>query len=611
MLLRSSSAGSHVVSIRLKAITIQPRAGGWTTGQLDFGQRFTFVRGPNGSGKTPIIKAIVFGLGCPVEIPPEIASRCSRVELEVESAKGLFTITRAISDENFDVRVEHAGAEPLQFSSQKEFSEWVLGEMGIKTPTLLTKHNSKTPVYIGNVIPALWIDQDHGWSSVYAPISTQNFILNQQQEILRLILGLAPKRPFDQREEYETKKRELATIDERIGFKRLALERERQYLDTTARPLDESKATRAEVIRELDGLGTNLDLASSTIARFENLIRDQSRICDQLRSRASSLDRQVRRLDTTQSDLDAEIEILTSNDTAADFFREFCGKDDCSLFRNSQISYGRRLLYLKDQIKDLQTTGQGVQEEARAASEDLTKEEQRLQAIEATRQKALEETGLPRLTVQVQQLSKQLAQLEVAIARREQFSDEVGRLNELIESRNSLEGQVKALRPGKAKADSRAKQLQSDLAHCMKEWLEVLRTPNITGTVEINDELEPLIDGQRFHTGSSHSGSTRTRIVLAYRAALLQTALEHGGAHPGLMIFDAPRQQEIQPDDLRHYLQKLGTLSDTYPTRCQIIVAISEELLPLSENDHLWTPRFVLDDKPQFFGGPSAPSAAL
>lgn len=592
------------MTFRLKRLEFRPRAGGWTSGRLDFGDRFTLIHGPNGSGKTPLIKGVVFALGCPVELPPEIASRCSSVELDIEADDGIWRIERAIADK-FSVRVfQNEGDDAQTIESEKDFTEWLLRKMDLSPSVLLSRNNSKANVYIGTIIPALWIDQDRGWTSIYAAMPNQNFIQSQQQEILRMLLGLRAKRPFDLRAEYEEKKAEMGTLDERLVFKRLALERERRQ-NETGRPLAELRTLRDTITLDLENLAGSLNTATDMAEQFEKQIRQQRQICDDLRLERDVLERQGHRLDSIQTELDAEIEILNSNGVAADVFQSFCGKGECTLFKNAEKSYGRRLLYLKDQIKDLKMSERGIDGELAKVQGDLSKEEASLTHIVEDRQKALDATGMGQTTAAIKSMSQRLSAVEVAISRQEHFQAEFQKLQEMIDSRSRLEAQVKALKPGKNSEDARTKEIRSAFDRRLDEWLVCLKTPNLSGTVEVNEELEPVIGGQRFHPGSSHSGSTRTRVVLAYRAALLQTSLENSGAHPGILIFDAPQQQEIDELDLKDYFNKLRIFCDSHAARTQIIVAFSGGMMTKIPTDAWWSPAFTVAGKPHFLGTPS------
>ena len=60
------------------------------------------------------------------------------------------------------------------------------------------------------------------------------------------------------------------------------------------------------------------------------------------------------------AELSGEVEILGANVEAAELLRAFCGRDGCEMFVDSEYSYGRSLLYLKDQIKDLEAADRGI-----------------------------------------------------------------------------------------------------------------------------------------------------------------------------------------------------------------------------------------------------------
>ena len=66
------------MSVRLESFQYLPRdADGWGSRLLHFGDMFTAVQGPNGSGKTPIMKGVMQGLGHEVELPPDVLSGAS------------------------------------------------------------------------------------------------------------------------------------------------------------------------------------------------------------------------------------------------------------------------------------------------------------------------------------------------------------------------------------------------------------------------------------------------------------------------------------------------------------------------------------------------------
>lgn len=54
---------------------------GWESEEVAFGAHITQVTGENGSGKTPIIQAIVFCLGFPVTFRDDVKAQCRSVSL--------------------------------------------------------------------------------------------------------------------------------------------------------------------------------------------------------------------------------------------------------------------------------------------------------------------------------------------------------------------------------------------------------------------------------------------------------------------------------------------------------------------------------------------------
>jgi hypothetical protein len=74
------------------------------------------------------------------------------------------------------------------------------------------------------------------------------------------------------------------------------------------------------------------------------------------------------------------------------------------------------------------------------------------------------------------------------------------------------------------------------LGDAMQQWLITLGTQN-TRTAHFDEDFVLYVDGARFATTTHQSGSTRTRIVLAFHAALLEVSLARGGNHPGWLLF--------------------------------------------------------------------------
>jgi hypothetical protein len=146
------------MSVRLQSFQYLPRgADGWASRLLHFGEMFTAVQGPNGTGKTPIMKGVIQGLGHEVELPPDVLTRCEFAETTLAVDGRPVTLTRRLG-EDFEIRV--ADREEKQvFTSQAEYARWFIGLFCAEPPLLTDKRSQESQLYATVLLPALWVDQ--------------------------------------------------------------------------------------------------------------------------------------------------------------------------------------------------------------------------------------------------------------------------------------------------------------------------------------------------------------------------------------------------------------------------------------------------------------------
>ncbi len=167
------------MSARLSALRFAPRgSSGWTTPPLSFGRILTLVLGPNGSGKTPILKGLAFALGYPVELPPDVQTRCESVELTLTESGNPVRVERKIG-QAFDAQVVDTDGGLKRFSEEKGFSSWLIERLGIPERKLADRTMGVVSPYMSVLIPIFWVDQDLGWRNLYSPLSTHNFVKDQ------------------------------------------------------------------------------------------------------------------------------------------------------------------------------------------------------------------------------------------------------------------------------------------------------------------------------------------------------------------------------------------------------------------------------------------------
>ena len=595
----------------LHSLQLLPRGEtGWGSGTLPFGKHTTLLLGPNGAGKTPVIKALAYALGHPVELPPLIREKCRAVSLTILAEDGHHNIERQFAS-GLDVVVTHPTGATTTMSDERTFSEWVLPKLGVSLRILSGKTGDKIPPYVSIVGPMFLVDQDTGWTAPYVPFETHQFVKDQREEVARWLLEVpARNRPTD-KSDFQAAKITLASVQEEIAFKRRALE-------TLQRELAEDRAVDAaqrleerRVLLETDLARTHSVLESMSLVetKLDSRVREAVQQRDQVAYQLANTKRRRAQLVDVQSEVEAELGALEQNEVAAEVFRSLCGNEACQFFRKPDDSYGRRVLYLKDQLKDFESSSGETERELDILQQQLSAAELAVQSSVEEQRRSLERGNGGGAIGAVDAISRELADVRVRLDRLERIAQQRRQLDTLINKEARARQDVVELRPtgGPRMDNARLLDARQKLTALFKEWLVALRTPNVPGDVVFDEELRLIVNGERFSSKSSHSGSTRTRLVLAYHAAMLETSLVMKGSHPRLLVLDAPRQHELNAEHLRSYFERFYKMAARQPHPVQLVFSAKDPgLVPKGRVDALWTPPFTFrdedEDKPHFLG---------
>jgi hypothetical protein len=184
--------------------------------------------------------------------------------------------------------------------------------------------------------------------------------------------------------------------------------------------------------------------------------------------------------------------------------------------------------------------------------------------------------------------------VQVRLASYQQLAVEQQRFEQLLNKREQDNAAMMALRTrgGKVETDP-VIDVRQQLTTAMQRWLSVLGTKNIKTPAVFDDDFNPVIDGVKFSVSSHQSGSTRTRIVLAFHAAILEVALNRGGNHPGWMLFDAPKQHELDQRDFDAYAEELKVLSERHGGRVQLVFSVADLKTHFEATDEVWLPSYM------------------
>jgi len=457
------------MSVRLRSFQYLPRrADGFGSRLLPFGDMFTAVQGANGTGKTPIMKGVIQGLGHEVELPPEVMTRCEFAQTTITIEGRPVTLTRRLGPD-FDMRVD-GGSEPQTYTNQAEYAKWFIGLFSADPPTLTTRQNQSSELYPTVLLPALWVDQDHGWTTDYWTPANRNFIQDQRQEVIRFIVGLPPRHPFKARAEFEAAKDSLERTERALEMQRFIVERLRtnEQLSDNEEPVLVERRTRLH--SELEANSAAIEAIRSTTAFYDRDIVALEARRNELAARAGALNKQKGQLSLVLSELDGEEDILTGNVQSTDLLRQFCGREGCQMFATSERSFGRSLLFLKDQIKDLKASDREISREAEVTDQQIARLEAALEAKRSERDRAVTASPQAEVLGKLNVLTKELVDVELRLAKFRQYAAEQQKFERLLDQREQVVALIAETRPtglrGASAADDARQMLSDAMQQC-------------------------------------------------------------------------------------------------------------------------------------------------
>lgn len=587
------------MTLRLGSLSIVPGPTGLALPEVQFGKFLTHLFGDNGAGKTAVMCALYWALGGARQVEDPIWSDCAGVRLKLIAAGGEnVTIFRAFS-ERLEATIEVNGA-ATEYDDESSWSAALLTILGVEAREWSAKGGGVTGVYTSVLLPAFAVDQDKGWSLPYAPFSNKQFVEDQAQEVTRLLLGL-PQRNNPKRDARRRKLAdELAKLDAAISMHGQALDSLSKSLPAEHQFIDKMRETRVRLVAELG----QFDSVVSTMADVDATLRQRVLDAVAARDAAAREDSAARQrraiLDKLMQEGTADLDLIGTNEVAADAFRRFCGNPSCQFFAAAAEpnSYGRRVLYLRDQFKDVTTAMDAVDGVLAVSAARLADADSHLVRARAEYEAAAKAKASDRVVAAVDAVAKELASVSRNIALSEQVVREQEARNVLVARRETAQADLAQHDDADTRRRKSVAGAAKKLAVATNRWLAVLKA-NEGGAVGVDDELRLTVGAKPLSDTRGPSGSSRLRLILAYHAAILEVALELNGSHPPLLLFDAPKQHELKPEDFAAYLVELRRV---FAGKSVQVVISSRTEIPKEAGDQTWGPQFPGKDHPWFLG---------
>lgn len=582
--------------MKLVSLKINKRGNsGWESEEIILGSHVTQVTGENGSGKTPIIQAIVFCLGYPITFRDDVKAQCRSISLAIDARNERYLIERSIEP---DTRITVSSADGVQeFGDEREFSEFVFGLIGLEPVNLLETGNKKSSPYMSTVLPLFFLDQDNGYSEIYKPAAS--FIKDQFQEMVRYLFRFSQKHLFESAKDLIALKAKRDALDEIIASHRSVVQR--LYANHTSNLSEQAILDRiAEKRAQLDQLSTSQGARSDATATFDAEIYELGNSITVLDREDGELKLRVSSFQRIRHEIETEINTLSLNERARRLFESLesvCTNSDCGLFKKSTEGYGKNLLYLKDQAKDLEAGATGAEERIRVIREVRSNMQVQMDRLKAKRENSLKQDGLSGLVDVIREVTESIIAHEQELALVKQLRSVTNRLDEAETERGLLSDKIESINTRGRKADQNMTGLRIELRTLTLKWLEILGTENIDRNLLIDQDLKFQFGNEAIR---AFKGSTLVRVVLAIHAAIFEAYVSRTGEKFAFLIFDTPNQQEIKTDDLRKFMHALKRLCADRDA--QVIFASKDYRYEADEKDMLVEPKFPGEKHPMYLG---------
>jgi hypothetical protein len=359
-----------------------------------------------------------------------------------------------------------------------------------------------------------------------------------------------------------------------------------------------------DVNQNITQIDRRIEELNTEIANIEKGDRVISTVTDAIDASISERKNELRIVQQSISDLDArvqsnfgikneiesEVDTLSLNEEARRVFMSFseiCQAEGCGMFLKSSEAYAKNLLYLKDQIKDLDSVTLSIQESIKKKKGTETNLISIIDLLLAERASLIEESPVRSAVKAVSRATKELIKLELEKLVLTEIEQLESQLLEFQYQRDKAQERLDSISNSGESSTVGVIKFKNRLQKLLTEWIGKLNTKNVPNEIEILNDFKAKFGGEVL---TKFDGSTRLRIVLAYHAAIVKTISEFNPFGLRILILDTPAQHNISFSDLDVYLKALYMLAKN--NGVQIVFSTTEYQYPIQDGDVTVTPEF-------------------
>ena len=361
-------------------------------------------------------------------------------------------------------------------------------------------------------------------------------------------------------------------------------------LNTTRRSAELLEQEITDIKNRLEELKDSRSLKNDADATINSLIYERQIACHNFEKEIVELKARIDGFEKIRNEIEIEINTLSLNEEARRLFSSFediCSNKNCGLFLGSSESYGKNLLYLKDQVKDLQrnTVTQNTRVEFLQAQTVSIKNE--IGALESKRSEISVGEGSEGIIEATGELTRRIIVLQKEKQTVDELEEQENAYIQLLNERERIQNDLASLSGSASSSDLRLIEIRSELRERIKYWLDVLRTKNVSREILVDNDFGVLFGEEKI---SQLKGSTLLRVILAVHTAFFEIYTKGPVNKFRFLILDTPRQQDIEAADLANYIGELKKLA--VANEAQIIFSTTEYHYQCADDDMEWVPAF-------------------
>lgn len=505
-------------------------------------------------------------------------------------------------------------------SRELGFFHWIANFLGWNLPSVPNHNGKETPLYPSVIFPTWFVEQKKGWSSIQATTPVQFGIKEPKKRAIEFILSLNVNENINKRSQIKSeiedlinqwkivkRKAELSAGKVSAVVTGISEQPESKFdqykIDLIFKEDDkifsiaDLKSALVEQLKQLNSkniiLENNLELELATIEkisentdsikklelRLQQIGDEKSYILYQIHSttgRIENLIEDKRKYEDLKKVADSDVfsntnllvnECPTCGANYSDNLVDLSTKDNLMTYDNS-------LVFIKEQIKAFEFVLFDCQKQLEFKKAEQSNVEGGIAELKSENNK-LRDSKNPSMAIQE-------AYLRAKINLENKIEDIDQAISEIIQTRldlDTLHIRFKRLQAARkllptnilSQEDTRKlASLNSGLVSRLEKYTFSSFSPEL---IEISREnYQPTREG--YDIGFDTSASDGIRIIWGYLISLFAVGHEFSINHPGVVIFDEPRQQEANKVS---FAELLKDAAQTSKNGGQIIFATSEE----------------------------------